>query len=72
MWCWMGRSDSTVRVFKMASGAADEYAYMFTGDYTAVVRLQRAAFAAKQTPLAQLAALDWFLHSVVPGCPEVC
>lgn len=60
-----------MRIFKLASGAADEYAFMFREDYTAVVQRQRAALAAKQMPAPQLAAFDWFLHSVVPACPEV-
>lgn len=60
-----------VRIFKLASGAADEYAFMFADEYTAVVQRQRMALAAKQMPAAHLAAFDWFLHSVVPACPEV-
>jgi hypothetical protein len=60
-----------VRIFKLASGAADEYAFMFREDYTAVVRQQQAALAAKLLPAPQLAVFDWFLHSVVPACPEV-
>jgi hypothetical protein len=60
-----------VRIFKLASGAADEYAFMFHEDYTAVVRQQQAALAARQSPAPQLAVFDWFLHSVVPACPEV-
>ena len=62
-----------MRIFKLASGAADEYAFMFHEDYTAVVRQQQAALAARQSPAPQqqLAVFDWFLHSVVPACPEV-
>jgi hypothetical protein len=67
----LNRVQGVVRIFKLASGAADEYAFMFQQDYTAVVRQQQGKLAAKQTPASHLAVFDWFLHSVVPACPEV-
>ena len=59
-----------VRRFKLATGR-DDYAFLLSDDYGALVAAARADAAARGVPPATLAAaFDAFAHRVLPACPD--
>ena len=59
-----------VRRFKLATGR-DDYAFMLSDDYAALVTAARADAAARGVPPATLAAaFDGFAQRVLPACPD--